>query len=197
MFIRVKGRAVPPVLLVISSLWMAAFALPLFYSLCFPNADILHVVRAFEGKEALRSDLAPLAHVTNSVGRLKRAIPVAAYFGAATEYKHGESHSTKTTQLSYLAWFEKLPKPTILIVSRTQVDGSKARFETDEGSIFGMVRIYMLPVVPFALSLWWFVRTRSAKRSLLEASKSFVAAVNPEGQLQKLVNKVSYAREDD
>jgi hypothetical protein len=59
MFIRVKGRVVSAVLFVMSSLWMAAFVVPLFYSVLFPNGDIQHIVRAFEGKETLRADLAP------------------------------------------------------------------------------------------------------------------------------------------
>lgn len=163
MFIRLKGRAVPLVLLVISSLWVVAFVLPLLISFLFPNADIQHIVRAFEGKETLGEELAPLAKVTNSVGRLKHAIQVAAYWGTSVEYKHGESHTTKTTELSYLAWFEKRPKPMIFIVTRTQIDGSTVRFDTDEGSLLGTVRVYLVPASVFALSLYWFVRTRERR----------------------------------
>lgn len=170
MFIRLKGRAVPLVLLVVSSLWAAALVFPLVYSLLLPNADIRHIIRAFEGRETLRKELAPLATVTNSVGRLKHAIQIGAYWGASAEYKHGESHTTKTTELSYLAWFEKRPKPMIFIVTRTEVDGATVRFNTDEGSLLGMLRVYLVPVAILALSLYWFLRTRSRGRRFVAAS---------------------------
>ena len=170
MFLRVKGRAAPRALLVISSVWMAVVVSPLFYSLLFPNADIRHIVRALEGRETLRSDLAPLAEATNSVGRLKRAIQVAAYFGASAEYKHGESHTTRTTQLSYLTWFEKRSKPTILVVSRTETDGSRLHFDIHEGSPLDMLRVYLVPAALLAVSVYWFHRKRLADRPPLHAT---------------------------
>lgn len=170
MFIRVKGRVVPLVLLVISSLWMAASVFPLFYSLCFPNTDIRHIVRAFEGKETLRADLAPLGEATNSVGRLKRAIQVAAYLGASAEYKHGESHTTKTTQLSYLAWFEKRSKPTILVVSRTETDNSRTHFDIHEDNPLDTLRFYLVPAAVVAVSIYWFRRKRSKGDTTVEAA---------------------------
>jgi hypothetical protein len=161
MFLKLSGRAVPLVLLSVFSLWMAAFILPLFYSLLFPNADMQHIVRAFEGKETLRADLAPLAKATDSVGQLKRAIQVGAYWGASAEYKHGESHTTKTKQVSYLAWFEKRSsRPTVLILTRAETDGSDVRFYVNEGNPLGTLRVYLVPAVVFACSLYWFAKRR-------------------------------------
>ena len=172
MFLRVKGRVVPLALLVISCLWMAAAVSSLFYSLLFPNADIRHIVRALEGRETLRSDLAPLAEATNSVGRLKRAIQVAAYVGASVDYKYGESHTTKTTQLSYLAWFEKRSKPTILVVSRTETDGSQLHFDISEDNPFDTVRFYFVPAAVLAVSIYWFRRKRSKSDTAVDVSSS-------------------------
>ena len=138
--------------------------MPLCYSLLFPNPEIRHIVRAFEGREDLEGLLAPLASVTNSVGRLKRAIQVTAYWGVSAEHKGGESHTTKTAEVSYLAWFEKRSKPTILVVTRTQVDNSRARFDTDEGSLLRTLRIYLVPAVALAFSVYWFVSRRSFER---------------------------------
>lgn len=160
MFIRLKGRAVPLALLVIASLWMALVIYPLFYSSLFPNPDIQHIVRAFEGKETLRADLAALADATISSGPLKRAIPVAAYLGASAEYKHGESHRTKTAELCYLAWFEKRAKPTILVITRTETDGSRVHFEVSEDTPLDILRSYLLPAVVLAISIYWFLRKR-------------------------------------
>jgi hypothetical protein len=81
MFARWSSRAAPILFLVLSGLWVAATIFPLFYSLLFPNADLKHIVGALEGREYLSGDLAPLAErITNSVGRLKRARQVAAYW---------------------------------------------------------------------------------------------------------------------
>jgi hypothetical protein len=164
MFLRLSSRAAPILLLVLSTLWMAWTVFPLFYSLLFPNADIQHIVRALEDREALRGDLAPLTEqVTSSVGRLKRAVQIAAYWGTSAEYKVGQSHTAKTTELSYLAWFEKRSKPTILVVTRTEVDGSRIRFDINEGGPFGMLRFYLVPAVVLGLSIWWSVRKRSQR----------------------------------
>lgn|SRR5215472_11994369 len=95
MFIRLSGRAAPAFLLVFSSLWMLGTILPLCYSLLFPNPEIKHIVRAFEGREDLEGHLAPLASVTNSVGRLKRAIQVTAYWGVSAGTREGSRTQRK------------------------------------------------------------------------------------------------------
>jgi len=184
MFLRPKDRAVPLVLLVISSVWMAALVFPLFYSLCFPNADIRHIVRAFEGKETLQKDLAPLREATLSVGRLKRAIQVAAYLGASAGYEHGESHTAKTTELSYLAWFERRSKATILVVSRTETEGSGVHFDIREGNPFDMLRLYVLPASVLAGSIYWYRRQRSKGNTAVEASAATMPLLVPD-QIEK------------
>jgi hypothetical protein len=168
MFIKLTGRAVPIVLLVLSSLWMAATVFPLFYSLLFPNADIRHIVRALEGRETLSGDMAPLVQqVTGSAGPLKRAVQVAAYF--SEEYRVRAPRRTKTTEISYLAWFEKRPKPTILVVTRTEVEGSWVRVQTDEASLFGALRVYLLPASFIALSVYWLRKKVSFESKKIDA----------------------------
>jgi hypothetical protein len=160
MLTRWSSRATPILFLVLSSLWVAATTFPLFYSLLFPNADIEHTVRALEGRETLSGDMAHLVQqVTGSVGRLKRAIQIAAYFSA--EYKVRAPRTTKTAQVSYLAWFEERPKPTILVVTRTEVDDSSVSVRTDEGSLLGALRVYLLPAAALAFSVYRFRRKRS------------------------------------
>ena len=150
------------VLLVLSSLWMAATILLLFYSLFFPNADIKHVVRALEGRETLSKDVEPLVEqVTSSLGQLKRAIPIGAYWGGSAEYKGGESHTTKTIEVYYCAWFEKRSKPTIFVVQRSERDGSWLRFHTYEGAFFGALRMYLLPATFVAFSVYWLCKRDS------------------------------------
>ncbi len=174
MFLRLSSRAAPAVLLVLSSFWMVAAVFPLFYSLLFPNADIRHIVRALEGRELLRPELTPLLEpMTSSGGRLKRAIQVAVYWGASAEQKIGESHTTKTTEVSYLAWFAKRSKPTILIVTRTEIDNSQIRFDIDEGNPSGTLRFYLLRSVVLGFSVCWFLRRRSRERRSVDAADHF------------------------
>jgi hypothetical protein len=166
MFIRLSNRAFPIVLLVLSSLWMAATILLLFYSLFFPNADIKHVVRALEGRETLSKDAELLVEqVTSSLGQLKRAIPIGAYWGGSAEYEIGESHTTKTIEVYYFAWFEKRSKPTIFVVQRTELDGSSLRFHTYEGTLFGALRVYLLPAIFVAFSVYWLRKRDSFFRN--------------------------------
>ncbi len=171
MFIRLKGRAVPLVLLVISSLWMAAVLLPFFYSLVFPNVDIRHIVWALEGRETLQGNLAHMVEqITSSGGHLKRGIQVAIYWGGSAEYKIGESHTTRTTDVAYLAWFEKRSKPTIFVIERTEIDGSRLIFRTYEGTFLGALRVYLLPASAMALSLYWLRRSRILQERMPEGT---------------------------
>ncbi|MGI0086318.1 MAG: hypothetical protein ACREBQ_14670, partial [Nitrososphaerales archaeon] len=100
-------RWMPIVFVVLSSLWTAAMVGSLFYSLLFPNQDCRHIVRALEGRETLSDQLNRLVQqVTGSVGRMKRAIQVAAYYHTSVDYNVKESHTENQIQISYLAWFE-------------------------------------------------------------------------------------------
>ena len=161
MFLKLGSRAFPVLLIVFSGLWMAATIFPLVYSLLFPTPDIQHIVGALKGRETLREELAPLVRGTiDTSGHLRRAIQVGAYWHASAEYKFKESHTTKELELSYLAWFEKRSKPTILIITRTELDSSLVRFDIDEGRPIGTVRAYLLPLVVLAFSVYWFHRSR-------------------------------------
>ena len=162
MFVKVSRRALPTLTLVLSSVWATAVFSPLFYSLLFPTQDIQNIVRALEGRETLPETWKPLIQVTvNRSGQLRRAIQVSASYSASSEYTFGESHTTRQTALSYLAWFEKRPKPTILVIERTEIDGSQLRFNLNEGRPVVTFLIYFFTVVAFACSAYWFRSSRS------------------------------------
>jgi hypothetical protein len=130
-----------------------------------PDQDIRRIVRALEGRETLPEALAPLAEqIVNTAGHLKRAIQVSVYWHVEADYNIKKSHKTKETQISYLAWFEKRAKPTILIVTRTEVDGSELHFDIDEGEPIGTLRFYLLPLLLLAFSIYWFRRRPSLPR---------------------------------
>ncbi len=159
MFLKLRSQALPIALLVLSGIWMAANICPLFYSLLFPTEDIQRIVQALEGRETLPRELAPVVQETMTTsGPLQRAIQVSAFVRSTSEYKLSESHTTKVTALSYLAWFEKRPKSTILVIIRTETDGSQIRFDIKEGRPLVTLYLYLLPVLPFAFAVYWFRR---------------------------------------
>lgn len=172
MLAKLRSRAVSWVVFVLSVVWAAAINFPLFYSLLFPSQDIQQIIRALEGRETLGGDLAPLSQEVNgSAGQMRRAIQVGAYWHVSGDYNIKESHTTRTTQLSYLAWFEKRKEPTILIVTRTEVDGSRLHYDIDEGDPLSTLRAHLLPVLALAFSACWLFWPRSRSRKNTSPSK--------------------------
>lgn len=172
-FAKRHSRTVFWVLFVLSIVWAAAINGPVIYSLLRPRQDIQQIIRALEGRETLSEDLAPLSReVTDSAGLMRRSMLVGAYWHVSGDYNIKESHTTRTTQLSYLAWFEKRKESTILIVTRTEVDGSRLRYDIAEGDPFTMLRAHLLPVLVLAFSAFWLLWTRSRSRKTPTASQT-------------------------
>lgn len=166
MFWRLNERAVPTFFLVLSGLWTAGTFFPLFYSLAFPNHEIQHLIGALGGHESPRQELSSFVqNVVSSSGYLTHAIRVTAYYVASAEYNQGKSHTSKETEFSYLAWFEKRPKPTILVVNVTELDAATVRFNVWENEPIGLARILLLPLGSLALSLYWFRRRKTRKQT--------------------------------
>lgn len=167
MLFKVSPRAVPLVLMILSALWTAAIFFPLVYSVLSPTKDIQQIVGALEGHESLPAEFATLTQgAIDSVGKLKRAIQVGAYWHASADYNPKASHTTKTTQISYLAWFEKRSKPTILIVTRTEIDRSRVQFNLGEGKPLGIFEAYLPPLLLLGASIYWLQRKRSADKNV-------------------------------
>jgi hypothetical protein len=173
MFAKLRSQAFAWVLFVISIVWAAAIDGPVIYSFLFPSHDIQQIIRAFEGRETLNADLAPLSQaVTGSAGLMRRAVLVGAYWHVSADYNINESHMTRTTQLAYLAWFEKRSAPTILILTRTDVDGSQLHYNVNEGEVFSALRGDLLPVLVLTLSFSWLLWTRSRARKTPSVSQT-------------------------
>lgn len=60
MFIRLGHRAVPVVMLVLSSLWVSVVLGTLTLFLLSPIEDFRHIISAFEGRETLREEFFPV-----------------------------------------------------------------------------------------------------------------------------------------
>ena len=173
MFAKLRSRTIFWVLFVFSIVWAAAINGPVLYSLLRPRQDIQQIIRALEGRETLSGDLAPLSReVTDSAGLMRRAMLVGAYWHVSGNYNIKESHTTRTSQLSYLAWFEKRKESTILIVTRTEMDGSRLRYDIGEGDPFTTLRAHLLPVLVFAFSTFWLLWTRLRSRETATASQT-------------------------
>jgi hypothetical protein len=153
MFFRLSFRVFVIAFLIFSIGWVAATFLPVLYSIVFPPADIRQIVRALE----LRSEASPntanaVEEIIDQVGPLQRAIPVGYYRGISATLHYNDSHIGKTTQVSYVAWFQKTPRPTLLLITKSERDGVLSGYQLEEGAAMSLVVTYALPLVMLTFS---------------------------------------------
>jgi hypothetical protein len=150
------------ILIVLSSLWMCATFLPLLYFVLFPNDDLRGVVRALEERGAAPPEAAAVVQETTAaVGSLTKALPVAYYSGVTATVRVNGSQTSKKKQASYIAWFQRHPKPLLLLITRYEGEGGQTVYQLNEGEPMFMVRGYALPVLAFAVSLFLVRRKKS------------------------------------
>jgi hypothetical protein len=151
------------ILLGLSSLWMCAVFLPLLYSVVLPNADLQGVVSALEGRGTAPPEAAGIVQGTiAAVGPLTRAIKVGYYSGVtATVRVSGANTSEKVKQASYVAWFQKPPRPMLFAITRYESGGGQRSYGISEVDPVSLVRGYALPVLLFGVSLF-LVRKRKS-----------------------------------
>jgi len=146
--------------------------LPVVYSLFFPPRDIQQIVRALEMREKLPPQLDSLAQqMIAQVGPLKRALQIGYHVGVSETIRYHASHSSKTTQVSYIAWFQKLPKPILLLIMRNETDGVVDSYDIEQGAPMSVVGALAAPVLTFAFSLF-LVWKRKSPMLAEEASPS-------------------------
>lgn len=151
------------VLLVLSSLWVAATFGPLLYSVLSPTEDLSAIVRALQEREVPRPTTGPIVQqVLQQGGPLGRAIHVGHYAGGSVIFQKGASHRTTKVSDTYIAWFRKIPKPILLMVERYDEDGALQGYEIHSAdSISPLARAYALPLVALAVSIF-LVRKRKS-----------------------------------
>jgi hypothetical protein len=151
-------------LLVLSSFWVAATFLPVLYSVLFPPHDIQGIVRALEGKGG--APPGPATTVVEEIralaGPLRRAWQVGYHSEVSATFQVNNSHTSRTTQASYIAWFQKNPKPILLLVERTETDGVLQGYRINQGAPLSLVGSFAYPLVLFAFSLVLFLKRKSA-----------------------------------
>lgn len=155
MFSKLRLRTFWVLLLVFSGFWVADVFGPLIYSFLSPKPDFQEIVHALEGRGTPPPRAsAAVEGMMSSAGLLQRAIQVGYYSGVTATFQLNASHTTRKTQMAYLAWFLRLSKPTILIINRYQTDGGLQEFEVGEGEIWGFARGLGMPLLALAFSIF-------------------------------------------
>jgi hypothetical protein len=76
------------------------------------------------------------------------------YFrGGSFTTKLGQTHSESRVQTTYIAWFQRLPKPILLILERKHSDNRPETYQIDEGEPMSLLRALLVPVVVFVFSI--------------------------------------------
>ena len=96
-----------------------------------------------------------------AAGPLTRTVPVAYYSGGTVTARVNGSQTFKKNQASYIAWFQRHPKPLLLIITRYEADRGQRAYEINEGEAMLMVRGYALPVLLFGVWLLTSARKKS------------------------------------
>jgi len=166
MFIKLKPRTFLIGLLITSSIWIIVTFLPLLYFVLLPPPDLEAIVLAMEG----HGDTPPLQVTADfgkkltEAGSLRRTIPVAYSSGIFWAFRvnslHSSLHSSRVREVTYLARFEKLPKPMVLVVTSREQEGNPNTYEIDEGQSQSLIRSYGLPWLIFGLSLYFIPGSR-------------------------------------
>jgi hypothetical protein len=158
------NRVLPAVLVAVSGIWVALLVCPLLYSVIFPSPETRQLILELEGHGDVPQQLAPLVL---QAGQLTRAIPVKKYWHFSGEYSLGHSHTTLETEISYISWFQKSPKSTLLVITRT-VTGPDVTVNITvyDRSGFSALSAYYVPVALLVSALFWLLKGRALRPKL-------------------------------
>jgi len=147
------------VALVLSGLWVAAVFGPVLYGTLFPAEDFTAIRQALEQRGAPPPlAAAAVADAVSSSGVMRRSVQVGFFSKITVTLQLGAQHKSRRTQASYIAWFEKLPGPILLLIQRNEEDGSVRSYQIDEGEPRSIVRPVVLPLLVFIFSLYMVCR---------------------------------------
>jgi len=100
------------------------------------------------------------------------------YWHFSGDYSVGHSHTTVETELSYIAWFQKLPKPALLVITDTGSNVLHLDVMVYNHSTFTVLWVYCLPATVLVSSVFWFWKSRKLP------PKESTTIVAPEGSLE-------------
>jgi len=94
-----------------------------------------------------------------------KAIKIGYYSGVtATIRVKGSNTSEKVKQATYIAWFQKHPKPMLVAITLYESDGGDKAYGIGSVDPVSLVRGYALPVLLFGVS-FFLVRRRKFSSS--------------------------------
>jgi hypothetical protein len=162
MFIKLKLQTFWILLLVLSSLWVAGVFGPLMYSVFSPAADVWAIIHAMQGRRDPPPEATAVVQTAlEGGGLLGRVIHVAHYAAVGATLQNGVSHRMGMTEDSYLAWFQKIPRPILLILRRYDVDGNLQGYKIGSAEATRLAPLYGPPLLALAVSLY-LVRKRKS-----------------------------------
>jgi len=161
-----SGRPVYAIVLVaLSTLFMAATFLPFLYSIQSPNEDIERFVAALKDSGEVPLDADSVVEQTKgAVGSLTRVIQIGYYSEKSIEFHLSGSRAPEhihTSQATYIAWFQRHPKPMLVSVTLRANDEGQKAYGISEVAPVTLVRGYGVPVALFGASLF-LVRKRKS-----------------------------------
>jgi hypothetical protein len=161
MFIKLKLQTFWILLLVFSTLWVAVAFGSLLFSVFSPASDVWAIVHAMQGRQDPPPKAAAVVQTAlDGGGRLGRVIHVTHYAAVGATFR-GDSHRMRMTEDSYLAWFQKIRRPILLVLRRYELDGTLQGYEIGSAEATRLVPVYGFPLVAFAVSLY-LVRKRKS-----------------------------------
>jgi len=153
------------ILLALSVLFMCATFLPLLYSVLLPNEDIERVVGALrEGGRAPSDAETVVEQAKTAAGSLTTAMQVGYYSGVTATFHLSGSHSpeqTKVSQTTYIAWFQKRPRPMLVAITLYANDEGQKAYGISEVDPARVVRAYAVPIFLLGVSVF-LVRKRKS-----------------------------------
>src|SRR4029077_20695613 len=103
MFFKLSLRTFLILLLVLTSLWVAALFGPLFYSVLSPTDDLRAIVHALQGRGEAPLNSGPMVQqVREQGGVLGRAVKIGHYAGGSVVLRNNSSYTMSKTEDSYI-----------------------------------------------------------------------------------------------
>lgn len=158
---RISLRTFCILLVIGASLWVLAVVGPPVYCWFVPPRDFRAVIQALESRGTPPPSAAAAVQQTiDAAGPLRRAVQIGYYVRAEAVVQVNQRHLEKELQASYIAWFQNLPRPILLILQKQQIDNGAEDYQIAQGDPKGLVRGFALP---FAALIGAFVALRMSK----------------------------------
>jgi len=161
------------ILLVLSIFFLCATFLPFLYSI-LANDDLQRMVLALQDRAAPPLDAdTVIQEAKQAGGTLTRSIQIGYATGNTIRYHLSGTEKPEhfhQSQATYVAWFQKRPKPMLIAISVYENEAGRKAFGINEVDPVGIVRGYLLPIAIFVVALVLVRRKKSQGSSVVAGS---------------------------